>query len=79
MKKERLIIIVPKGGFLEKYFRRFPHIYKRNVSTSQYVHFVYFGDESPIEKVCNLLLVSDFKDFSFDREGKYYRFKVHVN
>lgn len=78
MKKERLFIIVPKDGFLEKYLSRFPHVYKRNASTFQYVYFTYFGDQSPKEKACNLLLVFDFKDFSLDREGMSYRLKVHV-
>lgn len=78
MKKERLFIIAPKGGFLEKYLSRFPHVYKRNASTSQYVYFVYFGEESPKQKVCNLLLVFDFKEFSLDKETNYLRLKVHV-
>ena len=78
MKKERLFIIVPKGGFLEKYLSRFPHVYKRNASTPQFVYFAYFGDQSPKEKACNLLLIFDFKDFSLDKETNFYRLKVNV-
>lgn len=78
MNKERLFILAPKGGSLEEYLGRFPYVYKRTATSPYYVYFQYFGDTPPKEKVCNLLLVFDFKDFSFEKDNSYYRLTVNT-
>lgn len=75
---EHLVIITPKGGCFDEYLRRFPHVYKYNAESANYAYFVYVGAISPKQKVCQILSMNNFKEFSLDKETNYYRFKVHI-
>lgn len=73
-----LVIITPKGGTFQKYMRRLEYVYKKHAESANYAYFTYIGELSPKDKVCEILSLFDFKEFSLDKETNYYRFKVHV-
>ena len=75
---EHLVIITPKGGAFAKYMKRFTFVYKKHAESANYAYFIYCGELSPIDKVCEILSIHNFKEFSFDKETNYYRFKVHA-
>lgn len=75
---EHLVIITPKNGSFDKYMRRFTYVYKKTAESVNFAYFTYIGELSPKDKVCEILSLFNFSDFSLDKKTNYYRFKVHV-
>lgn len=75
---EHLVIITPKDGAFSKHMRRFSYVYKKHAESANYSYFTYVGELSPMDKVCEILFLFKFKEFSLDKETNYYRLKVHV-
>lgn len=75
---EHLVIITPKDGAFQKYMSCFPCEYKKHAESAKYAYFTYIGELSPKYKVKQILSLFNFKEFSFDKETNYYRFKVRV-
>ena len=75
---EHLVIITLKYCAFAKYMRRFWSVYKLHAVCSNYAYFKYIGDLSPKDKVCEILSIFNFKEFSLDKETNYYRLKVYA-
>lgn len=75
---EHLVIITPKGGAFAMQLTITPHVYKLTAESQQFDYFTYVGSISPKSKICQILSLHNFKEFSIDKETNYYRFKVHV-
>lgn len=77
MKKEHLIIIVPRGGSLEEDLS-LSSVYKKRSQSISTTYFVYEGVSSPKDKACQIVSAYNFKEFSLDKEGSYYRLRVRI-
>ena len=77
MKKEHLVIIAPRDGSFAAHLSRLS-VYRQCSQSLSTTYFVYDGELYPKNAVCNILSAYNFKDFSLDKEGSYYRLRVRV-